>query len=90
MQHLFSCCTGGRKRLKTTSKYKNNGTLDSCQLPLELFEDSIMHAVPEVLADEYNGHMKSYHSEFSSPDNSFFEEDEESMRGVSNVVYSKE
>ena len=55
-----------------------------------MFDDSIMYAVPEVLADEYNGHMKSYHSEFSSPDISFFEEDEDSMRGVSNVVYSKE
>ena len=62
----------------------------SSHLPLELFDDSSMYTVPEVLADEYNGHINSYHSESFSPDMHYFDEDEESMRGVSNVVYSKE
>lgn len=46
--------------------------------------------VPEILADEYNDHLKSYHSEYSSQGNYLSMEDEDTMRGVSNVVYHKE
>lgn len=46
--------------------------------------------VPEVLADEYNGRVFSYHSESSSQGNILSMEDEDAMRGVSNVLYHKE
>ena len=46
--------------------------------------------IPEILAEEYNDILKSYHSEDSYQDDYLAGEDEESMRGVSNVVYRKE
>lgn len=57
---------------------------------IETLDNSKSIIVPEVLAEEYNDHLKSYHSEDSYQENYICEENEDSMRGVSNVVYRKE
>ena len=55
----------------------------------------ILHEVPcknagEEYEDENDGHLKSYHSDDLSVDSIIHEEEEDAMRGVSNVVYRKE
>ena len=44
----------------------------------------------EEYEDENDGHLKSYHSDDLSVDSIIHEEEEDAMRGVSNVVYRKE
>ena len=91
MPGLFSCCKGKHKELKVTNPvYRNNGKHNHSLNHLDLISDSRIISVPEVLADEYNGHLKSYHSDDLSEDSIIREEEDDAMRGVSNVVYRKE
>lgn len=93
MPGLFSCCKGKHKELKITKPVdRNNGK------SLLMF-DNVDHSsidntrviyVPEEYEDENDGHLKSYHSDDLSVDSIIHEEEEDAMRGVSNVVYRKE
>ena len=93
MPGMFSCCKGKHNELKVkNSAYKNNGKsqLMFDNIDLSTIDNTGVISVPEILAEEYNGHLKSYHSDDYSVDSIIHEEEEDAMRGVSNVVYRKE
>ncbi|OAO14910.1 calcium-dependent protein kinase [Blastocystis sp. ATCC 50177/Nand II] len=78
MPGLFSCCLGS-KSLKVKQQRNNDSGLNQKTI-LAPNEDSV----------EDINHMKSYHSDDAEFSDGAGEEDEDNMRGVSNVVYRKE
>ena len=93
MPGLFSCCKGKHKELKITKSVDRNSgksPLMFDNVDLSSIDNTGVIYVPEEYEDENDGHLKSYHSDDLSVDSIIHEEEEDAMRGVSNVVYRKE